>query len=481
MGGADVAGGREVLIRAGIPSFDYPDTAARAFQYMWRYSENLRGLYETPGLASQEADSPAQRAEATAIINKAMDEGRTLLTEFEAKQLMASYGIPTVPTFIATTVEEAAKRAEEIGFPVVLKLHSETVTHKTDVGGVKLNLANVDEVRAAFSAIQKGVAEKASAADFGGVTVQPMIKLDGYELIIGSSIDSQFGPVLLFGTGGQLVEVFKDRALGLPPLNTTLARRMMENTKIFHALQGVRGRAPVDIAALENLLVRFSRLVAENPRIKEIDINPLLASAENLIALDARVLLHEGDIADEDLPTTAIRPYPAQYVSHVELEDGTALTVRPIRPEDEPLMVQFHSTLSERSVFQRYAQPLALSQRTAHERLIRVCYNDYARELALLATRRDAGGKDEILGIARLTRDAATPDARFALLVSDTFQGHGLGRELLGRLLEVAREEKVQALYADMFADNSAMRHICEELGFGFEPAGDMLRAQITL
>ena len=298
-----------ILNRAGIPAFPYPDTAARAFNYMWRYSQNLRSLYETPELAGAE-DGGTDRAGAEDLIASVLASGRTLLTEAESKQLLESYGIPTVPTRVATTAEQAVALAAELGYPVVLKLHSQTITHKTDVGGVQLNLTDAEAVRRAFRAIEQSVRRHVGAEHFLGVTVQPMVRLDGYELIIGSSLDPQFGPVLLFGAGGQLVEVFKDRALALPPLNTTLARRMMERTRIFQALQGVRGRQPVDLAALERLLVRFSQLVVEQPRIKEIDINPLLAAPERLIALDARVVLHGAEVDADQLPRPPSAPIP---------------------------------------------------------------------------------------------------------------------------------------------------------------------------
>ena len=275
----------------------------------------------------------------------------------------------------------------------MLKLHSETITHKTDVGGVKLNLRGAPAVRRAWSEIEKAV----PVDDFLGVSVQPMIARDGYELILGSSLDPQFGPVLLFGAGGQLVEVFKDRALGLPPLNATLARRLIEQTRIFTALQGVRGRPPVDLAALEDLLVRFSQLVAEQRWIKEIDINPLLVSEKQLIALDARVILHGPDVGEDALPPLAIRPYPAQYVTPWKLRDGTAVTIRPIRPEDEPLMIEFHRTLSEESVHFRYFSMFQLESRIAHERLRRICFLDPDREIALVVERRHRGER-EILG-----------------------------------------------------------------------------------
>ena len=256
-----------------------------------------------------------------------------------------------------------------------------------------MNLKDEAEVRQAFNDIKTAVTEKKGAEHFQGVTVQKMIKLgDGYEIILGSSIDPQFGPVLLFGMGGQLVEVFKDKALSLPPLNTTLARRMMERTKIYQALKGVRGRKPVDLAGLEKLMVGFSQLVAEQRWIKEIDINPLFASGDDLVALDARVILHDPKTTEDQLPKLAIRPYPTQYIGAWKMKDGKKVTIRPIRPEDEPLMVKFHETLSERSVYLRYFSPLKLQQRVAHTRLVRICFNDYDREIALVAEEKGGNG-----------------------------------------------------------------------------------------
>ena len=283
MGGKDVVAGEAILNQANIPTFGYPDTAARMFTLMWRYAYNLRGLYETPTLVEAAMEAAPDRARVQQIIVDARKSGRTLLTEFESKQVLAAYGIPTVQMRVATSEDEAVQCAAAIGYPVVLKLHSQTITHKTDVGGVQLNLPDADAVRRAYRAIESAASAVREpplrgGKHFLGVTVQPMIKLDGYELIVGSSIDAQFGPVLLFGAGGQLVEVFRDRALALPPLNSTLARRMMEQTKIHKALKGVRGRAPVDLGALAQLLVRFSQLVVEQRWIKEIDINPLLAA-----------------------------------------------------------------------------------------------------------------------------------------------------------------------------------------------------------
>ena len=351
MGGVSVASGEKVLNTAGIPTFLYADTAARAFTYMWRYSHNLHGLYETPTLVESLEPEGASRTCAAEVIDKARNRGLVLLTELESKQILSYYGIPTVETRAANNEDEAVKHSSEIGYPIVLKVFSETITHKTDVGGVRLNLQDDRSVRAAFRGIKSSVTEKAGPDQFLGVTVQPMVLSHGYELILGSSVDPQFGPVILFGSGGQLVEVYRDLAVALPPLNSTLAQRLMEQTHIFKALKGVRGRPPVDLVALENLLVHFSQLVVEQPRIAEIDLNPLLASSEGLLALDARVLLHDPSLRPDQLPKPAIRPYPSQYVSQFTMKDGAEVTVRPIRPEDEPLMRKFHETLSDRSVY----------------------------------------------------------------------------------------------------------------------------------
>jgi acetyltransferase len=465
MGGAEVAAGESILNGAGIPTFDYPDTAARAFTNMWKYTYNLRGIYETPE-PTGEAGTDMERVEG--IIGRVRDSGRTILTEFEAKQVLAAYGIPTVETEVARSADEAVEFAERFGYPVVLKLDSETITHKTDVGGVRLNLKDAVEVRRAYEEMESSISEGYRPEDFGGAAVQPMVGLDGYELIIGSSLDPQFGPVLLFGSGGSLVEVYRDRALALPPLTTTLARRMMERTRIFEALGGVRGRAPVDLGAVEKLLVRFSQLVVEQPWIKELDINPLLASPERLIALDARIVLHEPLTSEEDLPRTAIRPYPSQYVFAEEMHDGTPIVVRPIRPEDEPLMVKFHESLSEESVYMRYFHMMKLDQRTAHERLTRICFIDYDREMALVAERMDREtGEREILGVSRLSRRGAAPgEAEFSVLVSDHFQRRGLGTLLLSRLLEVGRAEGLRRITAEILLDNRPMQRISERLGF---------------
>lgn len=483
MGGPGVAPGVAALNAAGIPTFDYPDTAARAFARMWRYSDNLRALYETPSLR---ADSVAigNRTAAGELLASVRQAGRTLLTEAESKRLLAIYGIPTVETRVATSVDEAVHHAAALGFPVAVKLHSETLTHKTDVGGVQLDLRDADAVRGAWERIRASVTEKAGGQHFLGVTVQPMIPRNGHELILGSSVDPQFGPVILFGAGGQLVEVFQDRALGLPPLNATLARRLMEQTKVFTALKGVRGQRAADLAALEAVLVRFSQLVAEQRWIAEIDVNPLLVSAERVLALDARVVLHPPDTDEARLPRLAIRPYPVRYVMPWTLRDGTTVTIRPIRPEDEPLLVKFHGTLSERSVYLRYFTPLKLDQRVTHERLSRICFVDYDREMVLVAERRvPETGEPEIIGVGRLSRQHDVNEAEFAMTISDRWQKSGLGTQLLTLLVQAGRDEHLARITATMLGDNLGMQRVSRKAGFTLKHAEgtDEFHAELIL
>lgn len=467
MGARAVEKGDAVLTEAGIPVFAFPDMACKTFSYMWKYAYDLSEIYEIPTAVHANACLVKHKTVAS-IFEKARSENRTILDEVESKQILEEYDIPCTPIRAAKEAKEAARLAKEMGFPVVLKVYSRTITHKTDVGGVKLNLGSVESVEKAYHEIYESVKKLAGEKHFQGVTVQPMIKLDGYELILGSAIDAQFGPVLLFGSGGQLVEVYKDRALALPPLTTIFARHMMEQTKIYEALKGVRGRKAIDLHKLEQILVQFSNLIIEQPWIQECDINPLLASPDRLIALDARILLHDPKTKWEDLPKPAIRPYPAQYVESWQLKNGTPVTIRPIRPEDEPLMVQFHKDLSQETVRQRYLKALHYDERVAHNRLLRICFNDYDREIALLVEK-----EGEILGVIRLSKIPGTQDASFALMVKDGWQNKGIGTKLMQKLLEAAHNEKVERIEAYMLKENTEMQKLCQHFGFRLETQGE--------
>jgi acetyltransferase len=463
IGGKLVQEGCLVLSECGIPTFDYPDDAARAFCHMWQYSSNLDALYETPTM-SHPADCHGCEIARRIVEDKRPATGTGILTEFDSKRVLEAYGIDTAKTITANSEDDAVAAAAKIGFPVVLKLLSRTITHKSEVGGVKLNLCDPYAVKHAYHDIQRSVAEKVGPKHFHGVTVQPMIQRCGFEIILGSSVDPQFGPVLLFGGGGTLVEIYKDRELGLPPLNATLARRMMERTRIFQALKGVRGQPPVNLDGLANCLVRFSELVVDLPAIKEIDINPLLVSSEQIITLDARIVVYGLDVPRASLPRPAIRPYPMQYVFHHMLKEGPTVTIRPIRPEDEPLMVQFHRSLSEDAVRHRYLATLSVQHRIAHEQLRRICFNDFDQGIVLVA---EFEGK--LIGVARLSKPRVENDAEFSIVICDAWQRKGLGTELLRRLVQVGRAEHVRRITGRMLADNHEMIAVSRKLGFTFD------------
>jgi acetyltransferase len=456
MGGAAVDEGRQILDAAGIPTFESPEAAIGAFLNMVRYRRAQELLYETPEALPM--DRPPDLERVRQLIATARAAGREWLSEAEAKDVLAAYGLPVSRTVPATSPDEAAEAAQDIGYPVVLKLLSPTITHKSDVGGVLLNLADEQTVRAGFEQIKANVERLGDPAAFAGVTVQPMIRDKGYELILGSSIDRQFGPVILFGAGGVLVEVFHDSALGLPPLNRTLARRLMERTKIYQALKGVRGQKAVNLEVLEVILSRFSRLVSEQREIAEVDVNPLLASPERLIALDARVRLTPPG---QQRPRLAIRPYPNQYTAPFTLRGGQAVTVRAIGPEDEPLIVGLHAGHSEQTIRMRY---FSLVKTLSRDSLIRLCHLDYDREMALIAVK--AGDPPLCLGVSRYYLRPETGDAEFALVVGDPWQRQGLGRHLLTRLIEVAKERGVRRLVGLVLAENGPMLALTASLGF---------------
>jgi len=456
MGGTQVEQGINVLGDLGIPAFEYPDSASKTFALMWQQSYALQALYETPEIREDWTGAKDRIDNTEAIIQNALSQGRELLTEEESKKVLAAYGIPTVRTEIATSAEEAVKAAEGMGFPVVVKLHSETITHKSDVGGVLLNLRDSQAVHDGFNQIEKSTAEKAGKEHFLGVTVQQMISLDGYEIIMGSTIDVQFGPVILFGTGGQLVEVYKDRALGLPPLNSTLAKRLMSRTKIYEALKGVRGRGSVDFTKLEQILIAFSELAVNHPNIEECDINPLLASEDQLIALDARIILSKEPVAKP-----VIRPYPSEYITEATLRNGEIITLRPGRAEDEPALAEFHKKLSDETVRARYFDPMTYDERISHERMIRVCHADFDREILLLAEQ-----KGKLLGAARLRKLPSQKIADFKIVIIDEMQKQGLGSKILESCIEIAKAEGIKSIHVHILKNNVAMEKILTRYGF---------------
>jgi acetyltransferase len=466
MGGAAVRPGREILDAAGFPVFSAPEDAIQAFLHLVQYRHNQELLYETP--PALPAEGPPDQDSIRRIFDQARAEGRTLLDEFEAKAVLAAYDLAVVPTHPAQDADEAVRAAGRIGYPVVLKLRSRTITHKSDVGGVQLNLLDGDEVRQAFHQIRANVEGKHAPEDFDGVTVQPMIRDRGYELIVGSSVDRQFGPVILFGAGGVLVEVWKDQTLALPPLNRTLARRAIERTRIYEALRGIRGGRPVALDQLELLLVRFSQLLVDFGDIAEVDMNPVLAGPERVVVLDARMVLAPPGLPESARPRLAIQPYPNQLTTVWHLRDGREVLIRAIGPEDEPLLIRFHQGLSAQTIRMRF---FSLVKTLSRESLIRLCHLDYDREMALVAERRDENGLPYLIGVSRYYLDPETGTAEFAAVVGDSWQRLGLGRHLMARLIDVARQRGVKQLLGVVLRENGAMLRLAEDLGFRLQPS----------
>jgi len=480
MGGNAVAEAEALFNASGIPTFDHPDAAARAFCLMAQYSSNLRALYETPVLLTGSTEE-IRRERVEAVLREVREAGRTLLTEVEAKEILSSYGIPIVEIRLAKNEEEAVAFLQS---SVVLKGNAEITRDKGAADQVKFDSRAPAEMRTAYRSIQKQVGNLADADAFQAVTVQKMISSDGVELSLGKRIDPNFGPIILFGAGGQLVEVWCDRAIGFPPLNATLAKRLMERTRIYAALNGGVGRPQADLDALEKLLIRFSQLVAEQPLIKEIDVNPLLASPRGVIVLDARMILAEPDQPAASLSKLVIRPYPTQYVREWKLADGTLVVIRPIRPEDEPLAIDFHKSLSEETLHLRYFGFLEGEALIAHERLVQICFSDYDREINLVAERIQPGrNQRQIVAIARLIKSYGANEAELAIVISDDWQGKGLGTKLVRDLLEIGCTEGLERIVGYVLPENYVMQRIFRKQGFEvrFDRSRDVFKAEIEL
>jgi len=464
MGGEQVMSDREYLSGCGIPTFVSTEQSVKSFMYMYRYDYNLRLLLETPEVILRDFEPDEYRAEE--IIRKASEEKRLLLNLNEVKDVLLSYGIPVVPTKVVQSAEEAIDIADFIGYPVVLKIDSRKIFHKTELGGVWLNLRDQNAVREAFKSLQD-LASVAKDPD-AHVILQPMISRNGYELVIGAKKDPTFGSVIVFGTGGVLLDVVEDYAIGLPPLNQTLARRMMMKTKIYNHL-----RRQVDFEStlryIEEILVRFSHLIIHFPHIKEIDINPFFVSNEESFVLDANILL-EADILEGFVPVRgdfcpphlSICPYPDQYIDIFKLRDGPAAVIRPIRPEDEPLMEELLKTSSEQTLMMRFFRKIS---EMSHEQLTRYCHVDYDRELSFVAIIRD-NGRDRIIGEVRMSKLPDQENAEMAVVVGDPWQGQGIGQALCLHCLKIAKEIGIKKMWMEILKVNSRMLSRAEKMGF---------------
>jgi acetyltransferase len=452
---------RRLFAAKRVPTFETPDEAVRAFMHLVRYRQNQELLLETPP-ANPDQLAPARTA-ARAEIEKALAAGRSVLTEPEAKAVLLAYGIPTVATHVAADPAEAGRIAAEIGRPVALKIVSPDISHKSDVGGVRLDLRSAAAVVEAARDMLAAVAARAPKAQITGFAVEEMIRRPhAFELLAGIAEDRTFGPIILFGQGGTAAEVIADRAIGLPPLNDVLAREMISRTRVSRLLKGYRDRPPAAIDAIARTLVRLSQLVIDFDEIVELDINPLVADETGVLALDARIVVRRSVAAP--IQRLAIRPYPAELVYEIVLESGRSCLLRPIRPEDEPALIDMAMRSSVEDIRLRFLGPLKDSPHLMAARLSQI---DYSREMALVATKLPADvGDNEILGVARLVADPDNENAEFAVIVRSDLKGQGLGYKLMTELIAYARQRDLKTLSGDVLRENRTMLRMAEELGF---------------
>jgi len=414
------------------------------------------------------------------LLRNAAREGRDVLTEEEAKRVLKYYNFPVVPTVTARNAEDAASRAREIGFPVVLKILSPDIVHKSEAGGVLLNIGTEDEVREGFATLTEKARTYRPGARISGVTVQPMVRPHGFELIIGGKTDPLFGPVILFGMGGVGVELFKDFAVGLPPLTTTLIRRMFEETKVYELLKGYRNQPGADLELLERTLLLFSQLLVDFPQIREIDINPLHIDENEVRILDARVAIDKEAALRQHPPHAhlVISPYPKKYENWWTTRKGQEVLLRPIKPEDEPLWLEMFQSFSEESIRYRFFQVI---KDTPHEVRVRYCNIDYDREIAIVAELTE-GGKRKFLGVCRVSLESDGKSGELAIIITDEYQGAGLGSKIVDYAIEVASDMHVERIYSFMLPDNYRAQALMRKMGFDLESLEDgTVRASLDL
>jgi acetyltransferase len=458
-----------ILNENHIPTYSAPEQAVAAYMHMYQYKRNLELLYETPEELAVDS-APPKRPLAVIMINAAR-ENREILNEMEAKRLLEYYNIPVVKTLVAKTADEAATLASEIGYPVVLKILSPQIIHKSDAGGVILDIASEAELRKAFDQIIQRAREYNPKAEIRGVIVQHMVKEKGYEVILGAKTDPLFGPVILFGMGGIGVEFLKDVAIGLPPLNQTLARRIMEETKVYQLLKGYRNVPPANLKLLEEIVVQFSQMLVDFPQLKEVDINPLFINENEALALDARVVFDKERVFARFEPHEhlVISPYPKKYETLWKLRDGRTVLLRPIKPEDEPLWLEMFQNFSEESIRYRFFQ---IIKDTPHEVRVRYCNIDYDRELGIVAE-LDEKGRRKILGVVRLIIEPDGKSGEIAFIVADPWQGLGLGSKMLDYMIEICKDKKLEAICGVMLSDNYRAINLMKKMGFTIEYLDD--------
>jgi len=473
VGGVDMHKGRQIFNKAGIATFDTPERAVRAFMDIYRFSQNIEMLQQIPSRLSKRLEFDRQKAHALIQTGLSTDNG--LLTEAESKALLAAYGIPVDPIEPASSKTEAIQKAAAIGYPVVMKINSRDISHKSDAGCVLLDLKNAAEADAAFETLYHNAHAYNPQARIDGVTLQPMRARPDFELILGAKKDRDFGPVLLFGMGGIFTEVLQDRAIALPPLNRLLARRLMEQTRVYRLLQGYRNTAPLNLEALEEILIRLAQLVTDFAQIQELDINPLHATSQGICAVDARVLLRPAATpAPHHLVVSA---YPDQYEEHVRTSTGVDLFVRPIRPEDAPLLVALFESLSPQSVYRRFFTPM---KRLPPSMLARFTQIDYDRHIALVAL-SETESAETMLGVARVIIGRNLKEAEFSVVVGDPWQGKGIGAALLQRCIAIAQERGIESVMGTVLAENTQMLALGKKLGFKIKKVADAGEYELSI
>lgn len=463
LGGQSMRESIPILEDSGIAAYKTPEDAIRAFMTLVDYQRNLETLYETP--KDVPLEFPMDREKLRAQFITEYFGGSDALPEDVSKLLLETYGISTTRPYAAKTVAEAVRAATRLGYPVVLKVHCPEITHKTDVGGVMLDLEDEGMVRNAFDRIMANTGARRPEAKLLGVTVQRMVRAkDALEMILGIKKDPVFGTVMLVGMGGTGAELFADRALGFPPLNERLAKRMLESLKMWPLLNGYRGRPPVNVAGLVEVLIRLSYLAADYPEIRELDINPLLVTGKEAVALDARVILDRSLVGKKLEPYShlALRPYPEKYVRMIELRDGAKVTLRPIKPEDEPLWMDLLASCSTESIYSRFRY---FFHWQSHEVATRYCHIDYDREIAIVAE-MNRGGKRMLLGVGRLIADPDHKEVEYAVLISDAWQKKELGSIITDYCLEIAGKWNLKRIVAQTTTDNSRMISVFRKRGF---------------
>jgi acetyltransferase len=461
MGETQVAESRDAFTKAHRPHFRTPEPAVEVFSHLSAYYRNQKLLMQMPGPFSHHVEPDVESARL--IIEGAMQQHRKVLSEMESKAVLSAFHIPVANTMVAHSPTEALLIAQQLGFPVAMKVNSPDITHKSDAGGVMLNLRNAHEVRAAYQHIIDNVLLSRPNAKVDGISIEPMIvKPNGRELMIGVTTDPVFGPVITFGAGGTTVEIMGDRAVALPPLNSFLVKELIQDTRIAKMLGQFRNMAPANMAALEDVLLRVSEMVCELPLLKEMDINPLILDENGALAADARVVVEYRQPSSDRYAHMAIYPYPTHLVSQWQLADGTDITIRPIRPEDADLVKRFVHDLSDESKYFRFMNSV---QELTEDMLARLTQLDYSREMALVAVVNGAQIETQ-LGVARYAINPDGDTCEFALAIADNMQGKGLGQKLMVSLMEAARLKGLTIIEGEVLSHNHNMLKLMSRLGF---------------